>query len=150
MRKLYSITLATTIALALGGCATNNANISTTKTLTPANKLDTKVVCNVQKNGIDKVLNIANSYNAIAIKHGVDFRRLGMTAQQYIDDAKTAVKNGDKRVTLRDKKGKKTKKSVTTEYAAWRGCKFAISALQLEAQAKNTWRDAVPGDGFKW
>jgi PBP1b-binding outer membrane lipoprotein LpoB len=152
MKKLYSITLATGIALALSGCASDNANVSTTTkaTLAPASSLNLKEVCSIQKNGIDKVLETANTYNAIAIKDGVDFRRLGMTTQQYIDDAKSAVKAGDKKVALRNKKGKKTKKFVTTNYAAWRGCVFAISALQLESDAKKTWRDAVPGDGFKW
>ena len=29
-------------------------------------------------------------------------------------------------------------------------CKFAISALVQNAQAKDTWRLAVPGDGYKY
>ena len=40
--------------------------------------------------------------------------------------------------------------TVTTEYAAWRGCAFAISSLQLEEEGKTNWRAAVPGDGFKY
>ena len=145
MKKLYTITVATSLALALVGCTGNNVTVAK-----PASTLNIKDVCSIEKNGINTVLDTATTYNAIAKKHGVEYRRLGMTTSQYIDGAKAAVKSGAKKVVLLDKKAKPTKKSVSTEYAAWRGCTFAVSALQLEAQAKNNWREAVPGDKFKY
>jgi len=178
MKKLYSITIAAGLALALAGCASNNvstaskdkdgdgvANISDqcpntvagTKVSADGCKiypsildLSVKKECNVKNNGIDNVLATATKYNAIAKKHGVEYRRLGMTTTQYIDGAKAAVKSGAKKVVLLNKKAKPTKKSVTTEYAAWRACAFALSALQLEEEGKSNWRAAVPGDGFKY
>lgn len=179
-KKLYSIAIATGLALALTGCANSGASLSTANTdkdkdgvmdisdQCPNTPLGTKVskdgckiyvsildlsvkeLCNVKKNGIDNVLATANKYNKIAKKHGVEYRRLGMTAQQYIDGAIKAVKTGAKKVVLLDKKAKPTKKSVSTQYAAWRGCAFAVSSLQLEEEGKSTWRAAVPGDGFKY
>ena len=178
MKKLYSITIAASLALALAGCTGNGpstpsgdkdgdgvANISDQcpntvmgtkvsadgcKIYTSILDLTVKDMCNVKNNGIDTVLATADKYNAIAKKHGVEYRRLGMTAQQYIDGAKAAVKSGSKKVVLLNKKAKPTKKSVSTEYAAWRGCAFAISSLQLEEEGKTNWRAAVPGDGFKY
>jgi len=147
MKKLYTITAATTLALALVGCTSNNSNVAMNKA---ASTLNVKEVCSVEKNGINKVLATATTYNKIAKKHGVEYRRLGMTTAQYITAAKAAVKSGAKRVVLLNKKAKPTKNSVTTSYAAWRGCTFAVSALQLEAQAKQNWREAVPGDKFKY
>ena len=178
MKKLYSITIAAGLALVLAGCTGNNvstpsgdkdgdgvANISDQCPNTPAGTtvsadgckiytsildITVKDMCDVKKNGINTVLDTANEYNAIAKKHGVEYRRLGMTAQQYIDGAIAAVKSGGKKVVLLNKKAKPTKKSVTTEYAAWRGCAFAISSLQLEEEGKTNWRAGVPGDGLKY
>ena len=150
MKKIYSITVAAGIALALSGCTGNNDASVPSLEVKPAASLDVRSVCSIEKNGINSVLDTATTYNAIAKKHGVEYRRLGMTTAQYIDGAKAAVKSGAKKVVLLNKKAKPTKNSVTTEYAAWRGCVFAVSALQLEAQAKLNWRETVPGDGFKY
>ena len=48
-----------------------------------------------------------------------------------------------------DAKGKKTEEA-TIEFGAWRACSFAISALTQEEEAKKTWRESVPGDGYKY
>jgi len=144
MKKLYSVVAATGLALALSGCGNNAVS-------TPSyDKLDEKKLCNVKANGIAPVLATAEKYNVIAKKHGVEFKRLGMTNTQYIDESKKAIKSGAKKVVLLNKKGKPTKNSVTVSYAVERACKFAVSALTQEAEGKNTWRAAVPGDGFKY
>jgi len=144
MKKLYSVVAAAGLALALSGCTSNTVS-------TPSfEKLDEKKLCDVKANGIENVLATAVKYNKIAKEHGVEFKRLGMTNTQYIDGTTEAIKTGGKKVVLLNKKGKATKNSVSVEYAAVRACKFAVSALILEAEGKNTWRAAVPGDGFKY
>jgi len=144
MKKLYSVVAATGLALALSGCGS-----STVSTPSFAN-LDEKKLCNVQVNGIENVLATAAKYNKISKEHGVEFKRLGMTNSQYITGSQNAIKSGAKKVVLLNKKGKPTKNSVTVSYAVERACKFAVSSLTQEAEGKNTWRAAVPGDGFKY
>jgi hypothetical protein len=146
MKKLYSVLAATGLALAISGCGSNSPSPITME----KEKLNEKTICNVKVNGIAAVLEAAEIHNAIAKKHSVEFKRLGMTNTQYIDGAKEAIKTGAKKVVLLNKKGKATKNSVTVSYAVERACKFAISALTQEAEGKNTWRAAVPGDGFKY
>lgn len=143
MKKLYSITIAAGLALALSGCtqAPSASNFGT---------LNQKQLCNVKANGITAVLDTAAKYNKIAKKHGVEFKRLGMTTTQYIDETNKALKAGGKTVTLLNKKKKPTKNKVSVNYAAHRACVFAVGALTLEAESKTTWRAAVPGDGFKY
>jgi hypothetical protein len=143
MKKLYSVLAATGLAFALSGCMNNELSPSS------AMSLNEKKLCS-SKNGVDSLLKTASKYNAIAKKHGVEFKRLGMTNTQYIDETHKAIKAGEKKVVLLNKKGKPTKNSVTVEYAAQRACKFAVSALTQEAEGKETWRAAVPGDGFKY
>ncbi|MGK0256393.1 MAG: uncharacterized lipoprotein YehR (DUF1307 family) [Arcobacteraceae bacterium] len=144
MKKLYSVVAATGLIITLSGCGGNTV-------ITPTfDKLNEKTLCNVQENGIKNVLATAAKYNKIAKDHGVEFKRLGMTNTQYIDETNKAITSGSTKVVLLNKKGKATKNSVSVEYAAQRACKFAISALTQEAEGKTTWRAAVPGDGFTY
>jgi len=113
-------------------------------------KLNVREVCNVEKNGIDKVLNLAVKYNPIAVKKGLEFKRLGMTNTQYIAAIKDALKTNKKTITLLDKKGKKTKNKLSIENATSRACKFAISALTQDIEAQSSWKLAVPGTGYKY
>ncbi|WP_419769203.1 MAG: hypothetical protein ACNI3C_07520 [Candidatus Marinarcus sp.] len=145
MKKLLSLTLATSFAFILSGCYGSASSMNTPKTL----NLDVKHVCSIEENGIEKVLESAAKYNAIAKAEHLEFMRLGMTATQYIDSANAAVKSGAKTVDIVDKDGKTTG-TVTTEYAAWRGCSFALRALQESEEAQTTWRLAIPGDGYKY
>ena len=144
MKKLYSVIAVTGLALVLSGCGTNSLSTPSYDTL------DEKKLCDLKSHGIENVLATAVKYNKIAKAHGVEFKRLGMTNTQYIDGATKALKTGEKKVVLLNKKGKATKNSVTVAYATQRACKFAISALTQEAEGKNTWRAGVPGDGFKY
>jgi len=147
MKKLYSVVAATGLALALSGCGSNPVPTPSNDT---SDTLNERTLCNIEANGIDNVLATAVKYNMIAKKHGVEFKRLGMTNTKYIDETKKSLKSGSKTVVLLNKKGKATKNSVSVEYAAHRACKFAVSALTQEEEGKKTWRAAVPGDGFKY
>ncbi len=143
MKKIYSVVAATGLAIALSGCGNNASTPST------MDKQSERTLCDVQANGIEAVLDMAVKHNAIAKEHGVEFKRLGMTNTQYIDETKKALASGTKTIVLLNGK-KPTKNSVTVEYAAQRACKFAISALTQEAEGKTNWRAAVPGDGFQY
>ena len=149
MKKLYSITIAAGLALALSGCG-NEAS-------TPVDPmtLDVKKLCDVKANGIENVIATAKKHNATAKKHGVEFRRLNVNNSDLIASVEEAIKTGAKTVNpvhykSKAKKIKKSKTKLATGYAATRACKFAISALTQEAVAKTTWRLAVPGDGYKY
>lgn len=139
MKKLLKVTLAVSVAFSL----------SSFLQASEVSKLDVKKTCDVKANGINKVIANADKYNAIAKKQGLEFMRLGMKTSQYISGAKAAVKSGSKTVDVLDKKKKKTG-TVSTDYAAWRACSFAIRALQQGEEAKKTWALAVPGSGFKY
>lgn len=121
----------------------------TNATASEISKLDVKKECNVEANGVEKVIATAAKYNKIAIEKEVEFMRLGMKASQYIDAVNNALKTGAKNIDILDKKKKKTGEA-TIEFAAWRACSFAISAIVQEEEAKTTWRSSVPGDGFKY
>ena len=151
MKKLISVTLSVaTATLFLSGCMASTAKAKVMeKASSNISKLDIKNECNVEKRGAKKVLATASMYNEIAKKEGVEFKRLGMSASQYIKGTAKALATGSKTVDVLNKKKKKTG-TVTTEYAAWRSCSFAISALQQKEEAKSTWRLAIPGDGFKY
>ena len=112
-------------------------------------KLDVKKECNVQANGVEKVIATAAKYNEIAVKHKVEFMRLGMKASQYIEAVNEALKTGSKNIDIVDDKKKKVSED-TIEFGAWRACSFAISALTQEEEAKTTWRMVIPGDGYKY
>ncbi len=136
-KTFAKITLATIAALSL----------STSVWASEVSSLDVRKVCDVQENGIQKVIDMAVTYNKIAKKEGLEFMRLGMKTSQYITATQKSIKDGSKTVDIVNKKKKKTG-TVTTQYAAWRACSFAITALQQATQAKTTWRMATPGDGF--
>ena len=113
-------------------------------------KLDVKKECDVKINGLDKVIQTAERYNKVAIEHGVEFMRFGMKNSQYIEASKDAIKNNTKEIAIVDDKAKPTGEKVSIEFATWRTCSFAISALTQEAQAKITWKLASPSDGYKY
>ena len=113
-------------------------------------KLDVKNECDVQSNGVEKVIQTAEKYNKIAKEHKVEFMRLGMKASQYIEATQEALKNGAKEIAIVDEKAKPTGEMVSIEFGAWRSCSFAISALTQEIQSKENWRMASPSDGYKY
>ena len=45
---------------------------------------------------------------------------------------------------------KKKTGDATIEFASWRACAFAISALTQEESAKKDWKLASPTDGYKY
>lgn len=140
MKKII-IKLATATALLTFGLV--NASAS------DISKLDVKKECNVEANGVEKVIATAAKYNEIAVKNKVEFMRLGMKASQYIEAVQGAIKSGAKNIDIVDVKKKKTGEE-TIEFGAWRACSFAISALTEQEEAKTTWRSAIPGDGYKY
>ena len=144
MKKLYSLVAATGLAIAISGCGSNSVSVPSFA------NLDERALCSIESNGMDNVLATAIKYNKIAKVEGVEFKRLGMTNTQYIDGSVKALKEGASKVVLLNAKGKATKDSVSVSYAVHRACKFAVSALTQKAEGKNTWRAAVPGDGFKY
>ncbi len=113
-------------------------------------KLDVKKECDVKANGVEKVIETAAKYNAIAKEHKVEFMRLGMKASQYIEATQEALKNGAKEIAIVDDKAKPTGEMVSIEFSAWRSCSFAISALTQELQSKENWKLASPSDGYKY
>jgi len=144
MKTLHKILW--TVSLGLLGTGAVQADL-----LSEAAALDVKKACDVKANGIDTVLATAAKYNAHAIELGVEFKRLGVTNSNYIKSTTEAAKAKKKEVVLEyKKKGKVKKQKMATEYAAWRTCSFAISALQQKVEAEKTWRLAVPGDGYKY
>ena len=118
-------------------------------TASEISKLDVKKECNVEANGIEKVLATATKYNEIAVKNKVEFMRLGMKASQYIEAVDAALKSGAKNIDIIDDKKKKTGET-TVEYATWRACSFAISALTQQEDAKKNWKLSSPTDGYKY
>ncbi len=113
-------------------------------------KLDVKKECDVKTNGVEKVIQTAERYNKVAIEHGVEFMRFGMKNSQYIEASKDAIKNNTKEIAIVDDKAKPTGEKVSIEFATWRACSFAISALTQEAQAKKTWKLARTSDGYQY
>lgn len=140
--KKISLKIITSIALLTSGLfASENIDVL---------KLDEKALCNVKNNGVAKVIKTAKMYNDIAKKKGLEFRRLKVNNTDLIISVEEALKNGSKEVNPKDFKGKKSSTKLDTNYAAWRACHFAISALVQEQEAKTTWRLSVPGDGYKY
>ncbi len=113
-------------------------------------KVDVEKLCSVKDNGVQKVLDSAKKYNDIAIKKGLEFRRLGVNNSALITSVEEGIKAKAKEVNPRDFKGKKSKTKLEINFAAHRACKFAIRALQQAEEAKSTWKLAVPGDGYKY
>ena len=139
--KKTILKFATISALVASGLVSANAS--------EISKLDVKKECNVEANGIEKVLATASKYNEIAIKNKVEFMRLGMKASQYIEAVDAALKSGAKNIDIVDDKKKKTGEA-TIEFASWRACAFAISALTQEEVAKKDWKLASPSDAYKY
>ena len=147
MKKLLSISLAAGVAFTLTACTGNSAAPSVT--MMDAAKADERKMCSVEVNGIDKVIATASAYNKVAQKEGVEYRRLGINNSSAIAAVKEGIKTGAKTVKPKDVKGK-TKQKFDINYAAERACKFAIGALRQKAEAPSLYRDAIPGDGFKY
>jgi hypothetical protein len=112
-------------------------------------KIDVKKECNVEVNGVAKVIATAAQYNDIAVKHNVEFMRLGMKASQYIEAVNEALKTGAKNIDIVNDKKVKTGEA-TIEFGAWRACSFGINALIQEERAKKDWKLASPSDGYKY
>ncbi len=145
MKKLTTLIVTTGLVGVLTGCtASSQPSIET------ATKLDVEKVCNVQANGIKKVIETATTYNNIAKANKLEFRRLGVNNSNLIDAVNEAIKTGAKEVNPKDFKGKPSKTKLPTDFAAERACKFAIAALTQSVEAKSTWRLSVPGDGYKY
>ena len=139
--KKTILKFATISALVASGLVSANAS--------EISKLDVKKECNVEANGVEKVLATATKYNEIAVKNKVEFMRLGMKTSQYIEAVDAALKSGAKTIEIVDDKKKKTG-DATIEFASWRACAFAISALTQEEAAKKDWKLASLTDGYKY
>ena len=161
MIKLFNMTIVTLAGiLFLAGCSKSSQALEKKETVLNmqyvedemtkiALNIDVKEVCNAQTNNIKDVIALASTFNKIAVKEGVEFKRLGMSNTQYIKATQKAIKSGAKTINIVNKKKKKTG-TVSTSYAAWRACSFAIRALQQKQEANDTWRLAVPGDQYKY
>jgi len=147
MKKL-TLKVVTSIALLASGFISANASHHGEKS--DYSKIDVEKVCNVKSNGISIVIETAKKYNAIAIKDGLEFRRLGVNNSGLIASVEEAIKTKAKEVNPKDFKGKTSKTKLETNFAAHRSCKFAIRALQQAQEAKSTWRLAIPGDGYSY
>lgn len=160
MRKLYTTVIASAVALSLAGCTGGASNPAPKHghhalTLEKAATYDEKEKCNVEKYGIEKVIAHAKKYNDLAIKEGVEYRRLNVNNRDLIKAVEEAIASGAKEVNplhfkSKPNKVKKSKTKLETNYAAWRACTFGLNALQNKQEAKSTWRAAVPGDGYKY
>jgi len=141
MKKLINLTIASSLAVFFAGCSnqpTTPKQVATDSLMS----LNVAKVCDVKNNGIKKVLATAKKYNKIAVKHQVEFMRFGASTTAYIKGIDAAIKSGSSTANVKQKK-KVVKFDIN--YATTRACKFALSALQQEVEAK-----AVPGDGFKY
>lgn len=143
MKKLTTLIATIGLAAVISGC-TSEPSVAT------ATKLDLNTVCSVEKSGIKSVLETATTYNAIAQAKGLEFRRLGVNNSGLIASVEEAIKTGAEEVNPKDFKGKVSKTKLETNFAAERACRFAVVALIQSVEAKSTWRNAVPGDGFKY
>ena len=150
MKNLFNISLALVVGFSLFGCAKlYNPSNQSESPYASVMKLHVRDACNVQKNGVNKVLALAQTYNPVDIKEGIEFMRFGVPTSEYIRATKQAIKDGSKTVQVYTRKGKKGGK-FTVAFAAWRSCAFAVAALQQKVEAKSTWKLAMPGTGFKY
>lgn len=144
-KKLINFSLSAVAVLTLTACASSQPSPKT------AAAMDESKVCSVEANGLEQVVATAKLYNMEAKKRGLEFRRLNVNNSALIASVEEAMKTGAKEVNPMHFKGKKKSKTkLPTNYAAERACKFAVSALSQAHEAKNTWRLAIPGDGFKY
>lgn len=151
MKKLLTISLSAGIALALTGCTASTPSVN----MMDAVKANEKTTCDVKANGIEKVIATAAAYNAVAKKEGVEFRRFGINNSDLIIAVQEGIKAGATEVIPKDFKGKdhkgtKKEQKIEINFAAERACKFGIGALKLKDQAEKQYRDAIPGDGYKY
>ncbi len=161
MIKLFNITIVMLSAVfLLTGCSKSSQNVEKKDSILNmqyveneitkiALNIDVKEVCNTKTNNIKDVIGLASTFNNVAVKEGIEFKRLGMSTTQYIKATQKAIKSGAKTINILNKKKKKTG-TVSTSYAAWRACSFAIRALQQKQEANETWRLTVPGDQYKY
>ncbi|WP_321471356.1 hypothetical protein [Halarcobacter sp.] len=145
MKKILNLSLVTAAMFSLTACVS-----SSSPSIASAVNEDEKVVCSVEKNGIENVIATAKKYNEVAKAKGLEFRRLTVNNSDLIISVEEAIKTGAKEVNPMSFKGKPSKTKLPTDYAAQRACKFAIAALAQSAESKKTWRLAVPGDGYKY
>ena len=145
MKKLINLTIASGIALALAGCGSQPTPKKVASN--PIMELDVAKVCDVKANGLDKVLATAKKYNPIAVKKEIEFMRFKISNSKAISEIEKARKAGKTTVALMKKKKYAL---YTVDEAANRACIFAIRPLQQEVEAEESWREAVPGDGFKY
>ena len=145
MKKLLNLSLMATSIFVYTACASTSS-----PSIESAVKEDTKIVCNVEKNGIENVIATAKKYNEVAKAKGLEYRRLTVNNSDLIISVEEAIKTGAKEVNPKTFKGKPSKTKLPTDYAAQRACKFAISALTQAHESKKTWRLAIPGDGYKY
>jgi hypothetical protein len=162
MKKIYGLTIASAIAVALSGCSGNSSPETPAPvakaagiTIEQAANLDEREVCNVAKLGIETVIANAKLYNDQAIKEKVEFRRLGINNSDLIVAVQEGIAAKSTEVIPKDFKGKdhkgtKNEQKFEINYAAHRACTFGLAALQYKHEGKSTWRNEVPGDGFKY
>jgi hypothetical protein len=166
MKKIYLLSVAVMATFLITGCTSSSQNVApmekrplsiqqindevATKVSMLSLETDGRVICSIEKNGIQNVIQIAKVFNQAAISKGLEFRRLGVNNSGLIASVEEAIKTGETEVNPKDFKGKPSKTKLETNYAAERACKFALSALQQAHEAKSTWRLAIPGDGFKY
>jgi len=147
--KKITMTLLGSLMFFTGCTASQVSNVTPEKSHEDFLKIDTKITCNVEKNGISKVLEEAKKYNKIAKTEGLEYRRLSVNNSDLIIAVEEGIKKGLKIVNPKTFKGKKSKTKLEINFAAERSCKFAIDALQTYLESKKTWRNAVPGKTLK-
>jgi hypothetical protein len=151
MKNIYNIVVMVALTFFVIGCGGSSSSVTPmidTKKISQAEKLDTANVCNVKKNGVAKVLAQAKMFNSTAKKMEIEFMRFHVPTSEYINAVESAIKKGSKTVKLHGKKKKISKMGINK--AAWRACTFAIRSLQLYAESQKSWRESVPGDGYKY
>ena len=147
MRKIYTLALASTVALSLIGCTkqVEAPKAQTADLISVAAKLDVKTACNPTM-GAKALLATAKKFNPTAVKNEIEFMRFGVTNSAAIKATEEAMKAGKTEVALLKKK-KYTLTSVND--AAWRTCVFAIRPLQMAANTEG-YHEAIPGDKFTY
>ena len=148
MKKIQTLTIAALTAMTLSSGAF--AKEDTATVLKEAMKVNVATDCLPGKKSVDQLLETAKKFNPTAIELGVQFKRLGMTTAQYIDQIEKAIRTKSKTITLLDKNGKPTKNKMDIDAAAERACKFAVRALQQYVEADTSYKLAIPGEGYQY
>ncbi|MCI0501684.1 MAG: hypothetical protein L0Y61_08055 [Epsilonproteobacteria bacterium] len=177
MKNIYTITVSAGLALLLAGCGVApSAPEKPAAKASDSYGLDVAKVCDAKTLGAQSVLDQAIKFNPIAVKKGIEFRRHAMNNSVLIEETQLAINSKATEVKLLDDKMKSefdkklakdgksakdmdpvaykkeftTKVSLSTDEAAIRACKFAISALQQEHEAETQYKEAIPGMGYKY